>query len=74
MLDTSLHATWGNWAVYTGASLLAASWEPKDSALIGSVADLLGNDEANKARALSKYQVIRQLLVMARPVSLTECL
>ena len=53
MLDTSLHATWGNWAVYTGASLLAASWEPKDSALIGSVADLLGSDEANKARALS---------------------
>ena len=53
MLDTSLHATWGNWAVYTGASLLAASWEPKDSAIIGSVADLLGSDEANKARALS---------------------
>ena len=53
MLDTSLHAMWGNWAVYTGAALLAASWEPKDSALIGSIADLLGSDEANKARVLS---------------------
>ncbi len=53
LIDTELHALWGNYAVYAGASLLAASWEPKDSALVGSVADIMGDDEVNKGRALS---------------------
>jgi len=59
--DASGFFTCGNLLAYVGSAMLFASWDPKDAVINGIIADVLGDDEANKNRAFSASFTINNI-------------